>query len=52
MEMKQLSRLIERKELGNEYHASSLINMLEFIKKDEDGFFETKCLLAIACTCQ
>ena len=50
MEMKQLSRLIERKKSANEFHASSLIDMVAFIKRYEDAFFEIKRLLTIACT--
>ena len=50
MEMKQLSRLIERKKSANEFHASSLIDMVAFIKRYEDAIFEIKRLLTIACT--
>ena len=46
MEMKQLSRLIERKKSANEFHAFSLIDMAAFIKRYKDAFFETKRLLA------
>ena len=50
MEMKQLSRLIERKKSANEFHASSLIDMVAFIKRYEDAIFKIKRLLTIACT--
>ena len=50
MEMKQLSRLIERKISANEFHASSLIDMVAFIKRYEDAIFEIKRLLTIAST--
>ena len=50
MEMKQLSRLIKRKKSANEFHASSLIDMVAFIKRYEDAFFEIKHLLTIAST--
>ena len=50
MEMKHLSRLIERKISANEFHASSLIDMVAFIKRYEDAIFEIKRLLPIAPT--
>jgi hypothetical protein len=50
IEVKQLKRLVERKKNVKEFSVSSLLDMLQFIEKYEDAFYETKRLLQIACT--
>jgi len=50
IEFKQLTRLINRKKTSNEFTAKTLLDMLEFVRRYEDAFFETKRLLFIACS--
>ena len=50
VELKQLSRLIERKRKNDEFSVKSLLDMLQFVEKYEDAFYETKRLLQIAST--
>ena len=50
IEFKQLTRLINRKNTSNEFTAKTLLDMLEFVRRYEDAFFETKRLLFIACS--
>ena len=41
MEMKQLSQLIECNKSANEFHASTLIDRVAFIKRYEDAFLKS-----------
>lgn len=52
IEFKQLTRLINRKKTSNEFTAKTLLDILEFVRRYEDAFFETKRLqqLFIACS--
>ena len=50
IEFKQLTRLMNRKKTSNEFTAKTLLDMLEFVRRYEDAFFETKRLLFIACS--
>ena len=45
LEIKQLSRLVGRKKDSQEFRTESLIDMLGFVKRYQDTFYEIKILL-------
>lgn len=50
LEIKQLSRLVMRKKENLNFECNTIMDMLEFLEKYEDAFYELKRLIKIACT--
>ena len=50
IELRQLNRLVKRKKEKDDFNAETLLEMIFFVNKYEDAFYEIKRLLYIACS--